>query len=147
MKIGACVVFRCGVIALVLAAGSAALAQGSYPSRPVRIVVGFAPGGPSDIISRMVGAKMGELMGAQFVVENKTGAAGVLATQEVARAAPDGYTLLNTPLATATTEPGPPLPVAGRPTGTRPRTAVCALARTWRHVRPRGLQSSYVRGS
>ena len=104
MKIGTCVVLRLGVVVLALAAGGAALAQGSYPNRPVRIVVGFAPGGPSDIISRMVGAKMGELMGAQFVVENKTGAAGVLATQEVARAAPDGYTLLNTPLATATNE-------------------------------------------
>jgi tripartite-type tricarboxylate transporter receptor subunit TctC len=104
MKIGTCVVFRLGVIALAFAAGGAALAQGSYPNRPVRIVVGFAAGGPSDIVSRMVGAKMGELMGAQFVVENKTGAAGVLATQEVARAAPDGYTLLNTPLATATNE-------------------------------------------
>src|SRR5262249_24232766 len=104
MKTGACVVFRLGIIALAFAAGSAALAQGSYPNRPVRIVVGFAPGGPSDIISRTVGAKMGELMGAQFVVENKTGAAGVLATQEVARAAPDGYTLLNTPLATVSNE-------------------------------------------
>jgi tripartite-type tricarboxylate transporter receptor subunit TctC len=104
MEIGPCVVFRFGVIALALAAGGAALAQGSYPNRPVRIVVGFAAGGPSDIISRTVGAKMSELMGAQFVVENKTGAAGVLATQEVARAAPDGYTLLNTPLATATNE-------------------------------------------
>ena len=104
MKTGTCVVFRFGVIALALAAGSAALAQGSYPNRPVRIVVGFAPGGPSDIISRTVGAKMGELMGAQFIVENKTGAAGVLATQEVARAAPDGYTLLNTPLATVSNE-------------------------------------------
>src|SRR5262247_3858842 len=104
MEIGTCVAFRLGVIALALAAGGAALVQGSYPNRPVRIVVGFAPGGPSDIISRTVGAKMSELMGAQFVVENKTGAAGVLATQEVARAAPDGYTLLNTPLATATNE-------------------------------------------
>src|SRR5262245_65515104 len=104
MKTGACVVFRLGVIALAFAAGSAALAQGSYPTRPLRIVVGFAAGGPSDIISRTVGAKMGELMGAQFVVENKTGAAGVLATQEVARAAPDGYTLLNTPLATVSNE-------------------------------------------
>jgi tripartite-type tricarboxylate transporter receptor subunit TctC len=104
METGASVVFRLGVIALALAAGGAALAQGSYPSRPVRIVVGFAAGGPSDIISRTVGAKMSELLGAQFVVENKTGAAGVLATQEVARATPDGYTLLNTPLATATNE-------------------------------------------
>jgi tripartite-type tricarboxylate transporter receptor subunit TctC len=104
MRIGTCVVFRLGVAALALAAGGAALAQGSYPNRPVRIVVGFAAGGPSDIISRTLGAKMGELMGVQFVVENKTGAAGVLATQEVARAAPDGYTLLNTPLATATNE-------------------------------------------
>ena len=104
METGASVVFRLGVIALALAAGGAALAQGSYPSRPVRIVVGFAAGGPSDIISRTVGAKMSELLGAQFVVENKTGAAGVLATQEVTRATPDGYTLLNTPLATATNE-------------------------------------------
>src|SRR5690349_13913444 len=103
-RIGTCAALALGVLALVAAAGNAALAQGGYPSRPVRIVVGFAAGGPSDIISRTVGAKMGELMGTQFVVENKTGAAGVLATQEVARAAPDGYTLLNTPLATVSNE-------------------------------------------
>src|SRR5262245_63113688 len=103
-RTGTCVALGLGAIALALAAGNAALAQGSYPSRPIRIVVGFAPGGPSDIIGRTVGAKMGELMGTQFVVENKTGAGGALATQEVARAAPDGYTLLNTPLATVTNE-------------------------------------------
>jgi len=66
----------------------AALSQGSYPNKPIRILVGFAPGGPSDIISRVVGAKMGEIMGAQFVVENKTGAGGAIATQDVARSAP-----------------------------------------------------------
>src|SRR3954452_25142844 len=91
--------------AAVLAVTSgAALAQSSYPNKPVRILVGFAPGGPSDIISRVVGAKMGEIMGAQFVVENKTGADGAIATQDVARAAPDGYTLLNTPTATVANE-------------------------------------------
>src|SRR3954467_10089630 len=82
----------------------AALAQSSYPNKPVRILVGFAPGGPSDIISRVVGAKMGEIMGTQFIVENKTGAGGAIATQDVARSAPDGYTLLNTPVATVANE-------------------------------------------
>src|SRR5215470_5530949 len=71
---------------------SAALSQSAYPSRPIRIVVGFAPGGPSDIISRVVGAKMGEIMGSQFIIENKTGGGGAIATQDVARSAPDGYT-------------------------------------------------------
>ena len=90
--------------ALAVAASSAAQSQSNYPSRPIRILVGFAPGGPSDIISRVVGAKMGEILGAQFIVENKTGAGGAVATQEVARSAPDGYTLLNTPVATVANE-------------------------------------------
>ena len=85
-------------------ASGAALSQSSYPNKPIRILVGFAPGGPSDIISRVVGAKMGEIMGAQFVIENKTGAGGAIATQDVARSAPDGYTLLNTPVATVANE-------------------------------------------
>src|SRR5436190_18783368 len=82
----------------------AALSQGSYLNKPIHILVGFAPGGPSDIISRVVGAKMGDIMGAQFVIENKTGAGGAIATQDVARSAPDGYTLLNTPVATVANE-------------------------------------------
>jgi tripartite-type tricarboxylate transporter receptor subunit TctC len=65
-----------------------ALSQSSYPNKPIRILVSFAPGGPSDIISRVAGAKMGEIMGAQFVVENKTG--GAIATQDVACSVPDG---------------------------------------------------------
>jgi tripartite-type tricarboxylate transporter receptor subunit TctC len=93
-----------GALGIAAAASSAALSQSNYPSRPIRILVGFAPGGPSDIISRVVGAKMGEIMGAQFIVENKTGAGGAVATQEVARSAPDGYTLLNTPVATVANE-------------------------------------------
>src|SRR3954453_21317679 len=89
--------------ALLVATPTVALSQ-SYPNKPIRILVGFAPGGPSDIISRVVGAKMGENMGTQFVVENKTGAGGAIATQDVARSAPDGYTLLNTPVATVANE-------------------------------------------
>jgi tripartite-type tricarboxylate transporter receptor subunit TctC len=93
-----------GALGLAIITSSAALAQAGYPNKPIRILVGFAPGGPSDIISRVVGAKMGEILGVQFVVENKTGAGGAIATQEVARSAPDGYTLLNTPVATVANE-------------------------------------------
>ena len=93
-----------GALGLALAGSGGALSQSSYPNKPIRILVGFAPGGPSDIISRVVGAKMGEIMKAQFIVENKTGAGGAIATQEAARSAPDGYTLLNTPLATVANE-------------------------------------------
>jgi len=103
-KLTAAVARFAGAFAIMVATSSAALSQSNYPSRPIRIVVGFAPGGPSDIISRVVGAKMGEVMGAQFIVENKTGAGGAVATQDVARSAPDGYTLLNTPVATVANE-------------------------------------------
>jgi tripartite-type tricarboxylate transporter receptor subunit TctC len=70
----------------------------------VKIVVGFSPGGPSDIISRLVGAKMGEILGQQFVIENKTGAGGTIAIDTVGRSDPDGYTILNTPLGNAVNE-------------------------------------------
>lgn len=74
------------------AAGSA-LAQ-AYPSKPIRLVIGFAPGGGTDVVARIVGAKLQNALGAPVVVENKPGAGGIIATEFVARSAPDGYTLM-----------------------------------------------------
>jgi tripartite-type tricarboxylate transporter receptor subunit TctC len=86
---------------LHLAAGAAALPAVSrfawaqaYPTRPVRIIVGFAAGSSPDIVARLAGQRLSERLGQQFVVENRPGAAGNLATEAVVRAPPDGYTLL-----------------------------------------------------
>src|SRR5262249_32256124 len=104
VRVGALAGVVSALIVTVIAAAGTAAAQPGFPNRPIRILVGFAPGGLSDIISRVVGTKMGEILGVQVVVENKTGAGGVIATQEAARSAPDGYTLLNTPLSTVANE-------------------------------------------
>lgn len=87
---------RFAATALLLAAGvahmGAALAQ-SYPTRPVRLVVGFPSGTGPDLVARIVAQKLQESTGQGFVVDNKTGAAGLIAAREAAKAAPDGYTL------------------------------------------------------
>jgi len=73
--------------------GVASASAQSYPNKPVRVVVGFAAGGPSDVIGRIVAQKLSEALGQQFYVENVGGAGGNTAAAQVARAAPDGYTI------------------------------------------------------
>jgi tripartite-type tricarboxylate transporter receptor subunit TctC len=80
-------------LAALLCTSAAALAQ-SYPSKPIQFVIGFSPGGPSDVMSRIITRKMSEILGQRMPVENRPGAAGAIAAQFVARAAPDGYTIM-----------------------------------------------------
>ena len=83
------VLLSCLLLALP---SGAALAQ-AYPAKPIRLIVPFTPGGSQDVIGRLFAQKVGESLGQTIVVENKPGAGGLIATQEAARAAPDGYTL------------------------------------------------------
>lgn len=81
---------------VLLALGVAAAPAETYPSKPVRIIVGFAPAGPTDLFARVIAQKLSEQTGQQFYVENIAGAGGNIGTARVAQAAPDGYTLLVT---------------------------------------------------
>ena len=73
--------------------GTTAMAQ-NYPNKPIRLIVGFPPGGSNDIVARILAPKLGEIIGAQVVVENRAGANATIAADLVAKAAPDGYTVM-----------------------------------------------------
>jgi tripartite-type tricarboxylate transporter receptor subunit TctC len=86
-------VLALGLVSSLAAAPAPALAQ-SYPSKPVRIIVPFAAGGPADVYARFMAQRLQEALGQSFVIDNRPGAGSVIGTDAVAKAAPDGYTLL-----------------------------------------------------
>ena len=87
---------RLALSALALAAAlpfasASALAQQNYPDKPIRLVVPFPAGGPTDTAARIIGQKMGETLKQTIVIDNRPGASGTIGTETVAKAAPDGY--------------------------------------------------------
>jgi tripartite-type tricarboxylate transporter receptor subunit TctC len=85
---------RACLLLLSAAAAPAVVAQTSYPVKPVRMVVPFAPGGGVDVTARILAQQLTQRAGQSFLVENRTGASGIIGVEYVARSAPDGYTLL-----------------------------------------------------
>ena len=91
---------------LVMAAcASPAQAQGNYPTKPIRLLIPYAPGGGTDLVTRPVTQKLSEIFKQQFLFDNRGGGFGVIATEVVARAPADGYTLLMGTTATMTVNP------------------------------------------
>jgi tripartite-type tricarboxylate transporter receptor subunit TctC len=82
------------LLPLLLAAPVMPLQAQQYPAKPIRMVVPFPPGGPTDIVARLMAPKMAEAMGQQIVVDNRGGAGGAIGTEQVAKSAPDGYTII-----------------------------------------------------
>ena len=85
---------RIAALAVAALAAVGVQAQPAYPARPIQLIVGYAAGGGTDLLARIIAAKMGEGLGQPVVIENKVGAQSIIAAQHVAKANPDGYTLL-----------------------------------------------------
>jgi len=82
------------LLALLLAVVSGVSAAQSYPSRPVRLIIPFPPGGSNDVVGRAIGQQLGERLGQSVVIDNRGGAGGIIGTDQAAKSPPDGYTLL-----------------------------------------------------
>jgi tripartite-type tricarboxylate transporter receptor subunit TctC len=115
---------RLALVALLMLAAGNAAAQ-SYPDKAIRMLVGFAAGGPADISARVLGEHFTQSFGQPVVVENITGAAGNIATERAAKAPPDGYTLLLAASATIVTNPSLYLRLGFDPKDLAPITQVC----------------------
>ena len=87
--------FLSAIVAVACAASGIALAQ-TFPNRPIRIVVGFAPAGPADVMARLIGQRLTSILGQSIVIDNRPGAGGTIGARAVAESDPDGYTLGNT---------------------------------------------------
>src|SRR6516164_8581355 len=85
--------FLCVIVAVACAAGGIASTQ-TFPNRPIRIVVGFAPAGPADVMARLIGQRLTSILGQSIVIDNRPGAGGTIGARAVAESHPDGYTLL-----------------------------------------------------
>lgn len=88
--------FSTTLAAVLLAAGASAMAQAAYPTKTIRLVVPYPAGGASDYVARLIGERLGKQLGQTVVVDNKSGAAGIIGVNDVAKAEPDGHTLLLT---------------------------------------------------
>lgn len=94
MRLQASLVLRLVAAVLCVSSLTAAARAADYPTRPVHIIVGYPAGGSTDIVARIIGAWLGQRLGQQFIVENKPGAGNNIGTEQVTKAAPDGYTML-----------------------------------------------------
>jgi tripartite-type tricarboxylate transporter receptor subunit TctC len=92
-------------LSLLVAAGPVWAQPAAWPAKPVRVIVGFAPGGSTDVMARLVAQGLGESLGVSVIIENKPGASGNLAAGEVVRATPDGYTIMVAPTSVETANP------------------------------------------
>ena len=85
---------KCMAVVALLGSAVAFAQTDNFPAKPLRLVAPFPPGGSVDLVGRLVGAKLGQILGQQVIIDNRSGASGIIGTEFVARAAPDGYTLL-----------------------------------------------------
>src|SRR5207237_4375137 len=99
------ITYAAAVLALLAGSAAPAVLAQNYPTKPIRMLIGFPPGGGTDIIGRIVAQKLSEAIGQQIIVDNRGGASGQLAAELVSKAAPDGYTIMMAHIAAMTILP------------------------------------------